>query len=364
MTRLQDIEKGKLFDFKAETPELTERGSQLVYRYLGDLNYYLPMNLLGKKHIDTVEIQGERLQGRLFTRIEQYLYKFYDVTLPEDVRQKLSQMIAHNTLGGDEMKYFDVVPFIRWKPGSFGEATTSCWWGSYKDGKADFQQEMRWGGAAAIRLFRPATEAELNTKGLKKWYKRFVGAGRCFALINQPENIDIVFNGYGLNYHQWATFLQNTLGYAHTKPISLYLGREIYVNNGGGEALSDIPIYIREHTDHYFGQYPKEQCKHCTVLCRNRDNVCEQCRQQLYQQISSGAWVLKEKAITIPYITYRYSRQRFETIDVLTCQEEIDNKRYIQCETCGGWRDGGFMSNCRACRQRERKTVTTAARLV
>lgn len=268
---LDDFKRSHLYHFPAMSEQLSREGVEQVCDHVyRSCRIWLQFEeMIGTLQVEEREYDDVTLRGRLINRIEQYLRYFHDVSLNYQQHEALANIIARNMFGGEQARYFDIVNYIRWTPGTFGENTGSCWWGGYKRGKDLFINEMKRGEAVAVRLFRPATVQELNDGRVRKWYKSYVGTGRCFVIVGNPyPNIDIVMNGYGLNQEQWRELFLTTFGYSHARDIHLRLHNEIYVNRSSGMALSTEPITIDKFVSNNFGTIAPYICQNCGLKVR------------------------------------------------------------------------------------------------
>lgn len=358
MTKLQDIQKDTLFPVVVNEKSLTTYGIDLVYRWLSDrrLNFQF-WTVVGTQDVAVVEYDDEKYQGKLVNRIQQYLSKtVYPVyptrTLTPSDLKELSDLIAANMFGGDSLQYYiDVVNRIDWNPGDFKEKTNSCWWGSFKTGRYDFEKEMALGEAAAIRLFRSATEAERKARNILKWYDEFIPMGRCFALVNNPDDVDIIFNGYGIELLEWKNLLVSTLDYKYSGKLSGSLSvNRAYVNNSTGYPLSDKPISIRSYYATGFGQYPLSFCPSCGAkhrIAEKFQGYCSECFDRLFVpslEPDGPSFILRTEAEYIQFSDGFYS-----SFKGYAPKHLIEEGLYRKCQhqTCGNFfRDRGSRKLC------------------
>lgn len=354
MTRLQDIEKHTLFTAKVqEERQLTGFGETEVGEWLDEHAYYFDLYHVGLEDVATVWYDDEKFQGKLVNRISQYLDKICGYQLSPNKYEDLANLIANNTYGGGETVYYDVVDTINWAAGEFNELDTSCWWGMYRHGRELFEEAMEQGEAVAIRLFREATPQQMAHRYTTKWYGKYVGAGRCFAVVDNPVDIDIIFNGYGLELGQWKNFLITAMGYtqSHFMYDSFYIGAP-YVNGKNGYALYDDPALYQKASSFYEDNFyvkPK-RCPDCGEKFRDRRynrEMCQRCEDKLYVILFTGEKARRSETISIPLSLNRSIPVR----NIIATQDQINTGVYKKCQraTCENYFRAADLSTKKLC---------------
>lgn len=177
-------------------------------------------------------------------RYVSYCYKQYGIRPPEKLVSQIGQALANSANLQDEY-LVDFTYKCDWKPGTFGESTSSCWWGDYKGARIGLFQN----GGFAMRFYTSTGK----------------GTGRCWVY---PHNgLLYMFNAYhndGVKLYTMACLLSTYIGTGY-KYIQGLDAERAYVNGNCGFILG-----------------PQDKLERCTssvclkfaINCDDDDDYC------------------------------------------------------------------------------------------
>jgi hypothetical protein len=201
-------------------------------------------------------------------RVSKQLYTTHKVKLPPKILQRIGNL-AEEYSSGKHRVHWDVVSYIDWDAGDFGD-NGSCYWTCREEDRLLLDV---CGLSGAVRTFENGGE----------WAS---GTGRCW-FVNQPDGV-VLFNAYGDDLTLFAEIVADHLNGNYRKIALDWNGRadSIYINGDKGilvyprgmRAPSEIDLHglldeicptcgAEWDTDQWYSYEKLKLCKRCSCNC-------------------------------------------------------------------------------------------------
>jgi formylmethanofuran dehydrogenase subunit E len=169
-------------------------------------------------------------------------WRKYGVRPPESLLVDLGNVLGKSATG-ESTHIVDFSNTCTWKPGAFGESTSSCWWGEYN--------------GARLGLFKSGGLA------MRFWNESNKGIGRCW--IYPRDEALYIFNAYhnsGMNLYSMAVLLATHLGVSYRR-VNIYV-RHAYVNGEMGFRIAPVDVLENGKERYEFDFADDTSCEcHC-----------------------------------------------------------------------------------------------------
>lgn len=207
----------------------TANGAQVV----ADSNAIL-RNELGNQHIAlpdwwdyhwTVEHDNEHgYSGTMPKRIKKWLYVEHQIKPDDQTISDIGERIKY-LLPKELEWYIDVTHNLDWTPGTYGEATSSCWWTDRAPARILLEEN----GGMALRRYRGIDGGP---------------QGRCWIAVRDDHYM--LFNAYGGDLIDYARLFAGLLGLSYKNSVGIRnLGRSsglVYANGNSGTVVGPLSV--------------------------------------------------------------------------------------------------------------------------
>jgi hypothetical protein len=191
--------------------------------------------------------------GSLPKRIAKWYKREHTITLAPDVLSHVGNLGTQHCDKNREY-FFDFTQDFNWKPGSFGEATDSCYWGCRSGARVMLKDNNAW----AVRFYQDETYSQ--------------GFARAWVVDN--EDWLAMFNGYGLDICTISRIVAQFLDNAYYCKINLrnYGQKDatLWINGGVGWAVGPQDIVTAIGTHDFEWEDPIGKCCECGEQCGER----------------------------------------------------------------------------------------------